>query len=208
VRQLAAAGLLVLLAGSAAAQQQGQGQSQGQEMGAMLGELNLIQRQLAEVSQALRARGEAIAELRKEVGELGQQLAAQRGEAAPSLAAPFLAAPPASSDALGVAKAPVFSPRLEIDSQRRHDILSVKLLRVTARGTVSVGELEFGNDSASVPLPIDRNGELYVVEWSTSEGHTYALTLRDGLSGQPAATVPVKPRDTQGRLVFVGYRLE
>ena len=57
-------------------------------------------------------------------------------------------------------------------------------------------------------LPIDQNGALYLVEWSTTDGQSYNLVLRDGASGQPAATVPVKPLQSQGRFVFVGYRVE
>ena len=33
---------------------------------------------------------------------------------------------------------------------------------------------------AGVDLPIDQSGALYLVEWSTSEGHVYNLVLRDG----------------------------
>ena len=32
--------------------------------------------------------------------------------------------------------------------------------------------------------------------------------LKDGATGQTAASVQVKPQQAQGRLIFVGYRLE
>jgi hypothetical protein len=63
-------------------------------------------------------------------------------------------------------------------------------------------------DAVFADLPIDQNGALYLVEWSTTDGQSYNLVLRDGASGQPAATVPVKPLQNQGRFVFVGYRVE
>jgi hypothetical protein len=59
-----------------------------------------------------------------------------------------------------------------------------------------------------VDLPIDQNGALYLVEWSTSEGHAYNLVLRDGASGQPAASVPVRERQSEGRFALVGYRVD
>jgi hypothetical protein len=59
-----------------------------------------------------------------------------------------------------------------------------------------------------VDLPIDQSGALYVVEWSTAEGHVYTLLLRDGASGQPAASVPVRDKQSEGRFVFVGYRVD
>ena len=72
----------------------------------------------------------------------------------------------------------------------------------------TLGEVELVPEATSVDLPLDQNGALYLVEWSTSDGHAYNLVLRDGASGQPAATVPVRPLQSQGRFVFVGYRVE
>jgi hypothetical protein len=71
-----------------------------------------------------------------------------------------------------------------------------------------LGDLDFTSDQAGVDLPVDQNGALYVLEWSTSEGHTYTLSLRDGASGQTAAVVQVKPLQSKGRFIFVGYRVE
>jgi len=48
-----------------------------------------------------------------------------------------------------------------------------------------------------VDLPIDQSGALYLVEWSTSEGHVYNLVLRDGASGQLAASVPSRRSRTR-----------
>jgi hypothetical protein len=71
-----------------------------------------------------------------------------------------------------------------------------------------VAEVELTSDAPSVDLPLDQNGALYLVEWLTAEGQTYNLVLRDGASGQPAASAPVKALQAQGRFVFVGYRVE
>jgi hypothetical protein len=71
-----------------------------------------------------------------------------------------------------------------------------------------VAELELTPDLSGIDLPLDQSGAVYVVEWSTSEGHLYDLVLRDGASGQPAASVPVKERQSEGRFVLVGYRVE
>ena len=120
---------------------------------------------------------------------------------------PFMAAPPPSSDAVGVAKTVVFAPRIEVDTIRRRDLVSLKLRRVEAGGARLIAEKELGNDEG-VDLPIDQNGALYIVEWSTTEGQTYNLLLRDGTSGQTAATAQVKVLQTQGRFLFVGYRTE
>ena len=83
----------------------------------------------------------------------------------------------------------------------------LRVKRVEPGRLQPVGDAELGNDGVAV-LPIDQNGALYVVDWSTSEGHTYDLVLRDGASGQPAATVQVRPLQSQGRFVFVGYRFD
>ncbi len=124
------------------------------------------------------------------------------------VAAPFLAAPPAGSDRLGVARTAVFAPRIDVDSFRRHDTVELKLRRVEATAIRTVAELELTPDVNGIELPIDQNGALYLVEWSTSEGHLYDLVLRDGASGQPLASVPVKEKQSEGRFVLVGYRVE
>jgi hypothetical protein len=120
---------------------------------------------------------------------------------------PFMAGPPPSSDAVGVAKTVVFAPRIEVDTPKRRDIVSVKLRRVEAGGARLIAERELANDEG-LELPIDQNGALYIVEWSTTEGQTYGLLLRDGTSGQTAATAQVKVLQTQGRFLFVGDRAE
>lgn len=120
---------------------------------------------------------------------------------------PFIAAPPPSSDAVGVAKTVVFAPRIEVDTPKRRDIVSVKLRRVEEGGARLIAEKELANDEG-LELPIDQNGALYIAEWSTTEGQTFGLLLRDGTSGQTAATAQVKVLQTQGRFLFVGYRAE
>ena len=57
-------------------------------------------------------------------------------------------------------------------------------------------------------LPIDQSGALYIVEWATSDGNAYGLELKDGTSAQVVAAVQVKQLQSQGRFIFVGYRVE
>ena len=97
---------------------------------------------------------------------------------------------------------------MRIESAAFHDALALRVRRVEATALQTVGDAEVGRDGVGAPLPIDVNGALYVVEWSTSEGHSYSLVLLDGASGLPAATVQVRPHQSQGRLVFVGYRVD
>jgi hypothetical protein len=137
-------------------------------------------------------------------------MAAEIGEVRERTVAPaavFMAGPPPSSDTVGVAKTVVFAPRVEVDSGRRRDIVFLRVKRVEPGRLQPVADVELGNDGV-VALPLDQNGALYVVDWSTSEGHTYDLNLRDGASGQAVATVQVRPLLSQGRFVFVGYRFE
>lgn len=124
------------------------------------------------------------------------------------LAAPFLAAPPQGSDRLGVARSAVFAPRVEVESFRRHDTVTLRVRRVDASAVRTVGEVELTPDAPGIDLPLDQNGALYLVEWATSEGHLYNLVLRDGASGQPVASVPVREKQNEGRFVLVGYRLD
>ena len=124
------------------------------------------------------------------------------------IAAPFLSGPPPSSDSAGVARVAVFAPRVEVDSQRRHDTVFLRLRRIEAHAVELVAELSLSQDAVAIELPLDKSGSLYVAEWSTSEGHSYTLQLKDGASGQLAASAQVKPLQAQGRLIFVGYRLE
>jgi hypothetical protein len=84
----------------------------------------------------------------------------------------------------------------------------LKLRRIESEGVTLVGDAEVGQDSTGTDLALDKSGALYVLEWATSDGHSYNLLLKDGASGQTAATVTVKPLQAQGRFLFVGYRLE
>ncbi len=173
-----------------------------------LSEVRGLQAQVASLHHALRERNEAIESLKKDVGALGDDVGALKDRATGSVAGPFLSGPPPSSDSVGVAKVAVFAPRLEIDAARRHDLLQVRIRRVEPGAVRVVGDLDFTSDQPGVDLPLDQNGALYVVEWSTSEGHAYTLSLRDGASGQTAAVVQVKPLQSKGRFIFVGYRVE
>ena len=162
---------------------------------------------MALLQGSLRERDELLGTVRQELAGVREDLRELRDRPQP-VAAPFLAAPPAGSDKLGVAKGAVLAPRVEVDSFLRHDTVVLKLRRVEASAVRTVAEVELTPDAAGVDLPIDQSGALYLVEWSTSEGHVYNLVLRDGASGQPAASVPVKEKQNEGRFVLVGYRVD
>jgi hypothetical protein len=161
----------------------------------LAGELVLLRLQVASLEVALRQREERIGVLAKDLGGLTDELAALKERLAAQVAGPFLSGPPPSSDSTGVAPVAVFAPRVEVvQSARRHDTVFLKLRRIEAGAVLVLAE--------------NRSGALYVVDWSTSEGHDYSLVVRDGATGQPAATVQVKQLQNQGRFLFVGYRLE
>ena len=178
-----------------------------QEADAQRSEILRLQSEVALLQGSLRERDELLGTVRQELAGVREDLRELRDRPQP-VAAPFLAAPPAGSDKLGVAKGAVLAPRVEVDSFLRHDTVVLKLRRVEAGAVRTVAEVELTPDAAGVDLPIDQSGALYLVEWSTSEGHVYNLVLRDGASGQPAASVPVKEKQNEGRFVLVGYRVD
>jgi hypothetical protein len=178
-----------------------------QEESALRSEVMRLQTELATLRDSQKVRDEFLATVRQELVGVRDDVRDLRERPQP-VAAPFLAGPPASSDKLGVAKGAVFAPRVEVDSFLRHDTVVLKLRRVEASAVRPVAEVELAPDENGVDLPIDQSGALYLVEWSTSEGHVYNLVLRDGASGQPAASVPVKEKQSEGRFVLVGYRVE
>lgn len=178
-----------------------------QEADALRSEVSRLQSEVALLQGSLRERDALLGTVRQELAGVHEDLRELRDRPQP-VAAPFLAAPPAGSDRLGVAKGAVFAPRVEVDSFLRHDTVVLKLRRVEAAAVRTVAEVELTPDAAGVDLPIDQSGALYLVEWSTSEGHVYNLVLRDGASGQPAASVPVKEKQNEGRFVLVGYRVD
>lgn len=182
--------------------------SQGRDDGALLAVemLRGVQAQLAALRHEMQQRHEALETMKGDLATVRDE--ARRERVATPLATSFLASPPTGSDSLGVARAAVFAPRIEAESPRRRDTVQIKVKRIEPGAVRTVGDLEFVADALSVDLPLDQNGALYIVEWSTSDGQSYNLVLRDGASGQPAATVPVKPLQSQGRFVFVGYRVE
>ena len=181
--------------------------SPAQEAEALRSEMMRLQSEVALLQGALRERDALLGTVREELAAWRGDLRELKDRPQP-VAAPFLAAPPPSSDRLGVAKTAVLAPRVEVDSFLRHDTVVLKLRRVEAGAVRNVAELELTPDASGVDLPIDQSGALYIVEWSTSEGHTYNLVLRDGASGQQAASVPVKEKQSEGRFVLVGYRVD
>ena len=171
-------------------------------------EVGRLRAQLINVEGMVRVREEQLGTLARELREMGQDVKALRVPAPQPMAGPFLSGPPPSSDTAGVAKVAVFAPRVEVDSSKRHDSVTLRVRRIEADSVTTVGENEIGRDTLGADITLDRSGALYVVEWSTTEGHTYNLLLRDGASGLIAATVAVKPLQAQGRFLFVGYRLD
>lgn len=164
---------------------------------------------LAGLVRGVEARlGERVEALSQHMKTQGEEIGALARRGGSSVAAPFLAAPPPSSDFAGVAKVAVFAPRVEVDSARRHDNVTLKLRRLEAGGSQGASEITLGSDETATALPIGASGALYVVDWSTSEGQSYTLHLRDGATGQIAATVQVKPLQNEGKFIFVGYRLD
>jgi hypothetical protein len=183
------------------------------DAGEMLGRIEDLRRQVAGLQATLRQREEWFDAVKKDIGAVGEEIAALRERVASPVAQPFLSGPPPSTDAVGVSKVAVFAPRIVVDSSRQHDSVFLKVRRVEVGAIRAVADVELGSDQMQIDLPLDQNGALYIVDWQTSEGQTYSLLLRDGSGGtdssaQPAATVQVKPLQNQGRFLFVGYRVE
>ena len=178
-----------------------------QEADALRSEVSRLQSEVALLRGSLAERDALLGTVREELAGVREDLREIRDRPQP-VAAPFLAALPAGSDKLGVAKGAVLAPRVEVDSFLRHDTVVLKLRRVEAAAVRTVAEVELTPDMNGVDLPIDQSGALYLVEWSTPEGHVYNLVLRDGASGQPAASVPVKEKQSEGRFALVGYRVD
>jgi len=179
---------------------------QGEGMGMALEMMRGVRLEILELRKEIARREELLEGVRGELAGMREE--SRRDRSAAPLATPFLASPPPSSDSLGVAKSAVFAPKIDAESPRRRDLVLLKVKRIEPGGLRTVAELEFVPDAVSLDLPLDENGALYLVEWSTTDGQTYNLVLRDGASGQPAATVPVRPYQSSGRFVFVGYRVE
>jgi hypothetical protein len=178
-----------------------------QDADALRSEVNHLRGELALLQGALRERDALLGTVREELAGAREDLREIKDRPQP-VAAPFLASPPLASDKLGVAKGAVLAPRVEVESFLRHDTVVLKLRRVEAAAVRTVAEVELTPDASGVDLPIDLSGALYIVEWSTSEGHVYNLVLRDGASGQPASSCPVKEKQNEGRFVLVGYRVD
>lgn len=178
-----------------------------QEAEALRSEVGRLRSEVALLQGALRERDALLGAVREELAGVRGDLRELRERPEP-VAAPFLAGPPAGSDRLGVARGAVLAPRVEVESFRRHDTVLLRVRRVEAGAVRTVAEVELTPDADGVDLPIDQSGALYLVEWATSEGHVYNLVLRDGASGQPAASVPVKEKQNEGRFVLVGYRVD
>jgi len=184
------------------------------ELEAVASQVRELSSQVAELKAALRQRETALEQLRGDVAPMKEDVAGLKERVGQDVATTFLEGPPASTDAVGYAQVAVFSPRVMVDTARRHDVVSFRVKRVDAGAVRPIAEVVLARDDYAVELPLDRNGALYVVDWSTAEGFSYNLVLRDGaggpddLGGQPAASVQVKPYQSQGRLIFVGYRVE
>jgi hypothetical protein len=185
-------------------------QARGEDLGQLVLELRSLRSQVALLEVMLRKAEEAQDALARDVRTMGAELSrvAESSSGGGGAAAAFQAGPPASSDSAGVARTVVFAPRIEADASRRRDLITLKVKRIEAGEVHAIGSLEMTSDQLTAEIPIDRSGALYVVDWSTSEGHSYTLVLKDGATDLPAATVQVKPQQSEGRFVFVGYRLD
>jgi hypothetical protein len=205
MRRGAWTGLLgVVLAGALGAQRSADDSSV-----LLASEMGRVRERLSEVSQRLRERTEELETTQREVRAMARELDGLKERVGgPIVATPFLAAPPPSSDTAGIAKTAVLAPKIDIDAPNRHDLVFIKLARIETGGVRPIADRELTSSEYSLELPIDQNGALYVVSWSTAEGYTFPLVLRDGVSGQIAATTQVKQLQREGRFVFVGYRVE
>jgi hypothetical protein len=181
-------------------------QTPSADVSALQAELESLRRTVTALETTARQRDESLDAMKADLKAVEAGVADLRARPVTPPSGPFMAAPPPSSDAVGVAKTVVFAPRIEADTLKRRDLVTLKVRRVDATGVQFLGERELGEEA--VELPIDQNGALYIVDWSTTEGPTYNLVLRDGTSSQAAATAQVGIRQTQGKFIFVGYRAE
>ena len=171
-------------------------------------EVDRLEREVARLESAVRERDEILGDVREQIVAVREDVRRLREHPPRDLAAAFLSSPANGSDRLGVARAAVFAPRVEVDSSVRHDTVYLTVKRVEPTAVTVVAEVELTSDLDGVDLPLDDSGALYVVDWETSEGHVYKLVLRDGASDQPAASVAVHEYQGRGRFAFVGYRVE
>jgi hypothetical protein len=177
------------------------------EVAALQAEVERLQSKVTALETKARQKDDALDSLRGDLKVVEAGVTELRSRPVTPPSGPFMAAPPPSSDAVGVAKTVVFAPRIEVDTLKRRDLVVLKVRRVEVSGVQLVGEKELASEDG-VDLPIDQNGALYIVDWSTTEGQAYNLLLRDGTSGQTAATAQVRLQQTQGKFIFVGYRAE
>ena len=171
-------------------------------------EVDRLQREVARLESAVLERDEVLDEVRDQIGAVREDVRQLREHPPRDLAAAFLSSPANGSDRMGVARAAVFAPRVEVDSAVRHDTVYLTVKRIEPTAVTTVAEVELTSDLDGIDLPLDDSGALYVVDWETSEGHVYKLVLRDGASDQPAASVAVHEYQGRGRFAFVGYRVE
>jgi hypothetical protein len=174
----------------------------------LAGELAFLRGHVLFLQNQIQQRDEAIAGMKGEMRSVAEAVGGLKDKVSSPISCPFLAGPPPSSDSVGVAKVAVFAPRVEVDASQRHDVVFLKVRRVEAGAIRLVGEVELGTDTNGVDLPLDQNGALYLVDWSTSEGYNYSLILRDGASRQAPATVMVKQLQNEGHFILVGYRID
>jgi hypothetical protein len=182
-------------------------ESSGPDMRPYIAEMREMRRQIGLLEIALRERATVLDLMAGQVRSVQSDVADIKARPVPP-ASPFMGGPPVSSDTVGVAKTVVFAPRVEADNTRRRDLVKIRVRRLEASGSRPVGgEVELGADGF-VDLPIDQNGGLYVADWSTTDGQTFTLTLRDGATGQEAASAKITTLQSQGSFLFVGYRLD
>jgi len=181
-------------------------QAPSPDVSALQAELRRLEGGIAALETKMRQRDDDLEAMKTDLQGVGAGVAELRSRLSALASGPFMAAPPPSSDAVGVAKTVVFAPRIEADTLKRRDLVTLKVHRVDASGVQLIGERDVGDEGADIP--IDQNGALYIVDWSTTEGPTYNLVLRDGASSQIAATAQVRIQQSRGKFIFVGYQAE
>jgi hypothetical protein len=179
-----------------------------QDAQALRNEVGRLEARVAGLTAAVVERDELLGTVREQLDAVRRDVRHLREHPPRDIAAAFLAAPANGSDRLGVARAAVFAPRIEVDSSLRHDTVYLTVKRIEPTTVSAVAEVELSPDLNGIDLPLDDSGALYVVDWETTEGHVYNLVLRDGASEQPAASVTVHEYQSRGRFAFVGYRVE
>src|SRR5262245_50475383 len=133
--------------------------SSSEQLAAVQGELRRLQGTVAALETKMRQRDEDMDGMKRDLETVGAGVADLRSRPPALSSGPFMAAPPPSSDAVAVAKTVVFAPRLEVDTLKHRDAVSLKIRRVEPSGAKLIAERELASEDG-VELPVDLNGAL------------------------------------------------